>query len=89
MQALAPILQSKMDRLYHYLRPAVLKALPQLTLSQSLYDVLSRYFDDERLRLAFTFQAKYLGMSHGNVPVRFPFYLTWSMRTAFITSSAG
>ncbi|AXM88330.1 phytoene desaturase [Anoxybacillus ayderensis G10] len=71
LQALAPILQSKMDRLYHYLRPAVLKALPQLTLSQSLYDVLSRYFDDERLRLAFTFQAKYLGMSPWECPGAF------------------
>ncbi|AST07996.1 phytoene desaturase family protein [Anoxybacillus flavithermus] len=71
LQALAPILQSKMDRLYHYLRPSVVKALPQLTLSQTLYDVLSRYFDDERLRLAFTFQAKYLGMSPWECPGAF------------------
>lgn len=71
LQALAPILQSKMDRLYHYLRPTVLKALPQLTLSQSLYDILSRYFHDERLRLAFTFQAKYLGMSPWECPGAF------------------
>ncbi len=31
-------------------------------------DVLGQYFDDERLKLAFTFQAKYLGMSPWSCP---------------------
>ena len=34
-------------------------------------DVLSEYFTDERLKLAFTFQAKYLGMSPWNCPALF------------------
>jgi phytoene desaturase len=34
-------------------------------------DVLDRYFADDRLKLAFTFQAKYLGMSPWNCPALF------------------
>jgi phytoene desaturase len=38
---------------------------------QSVFDVLGNYFEDERLRLAFTFQAKYLGMSPWKCPALF------------------
>lgn len=71
MNALTPILQSKMDRFYHYFRWRVIKALPQLTVSKSLYEVLSKYFKDERVKLAFTFQSKYLGMSPWECPGAF------------------
>ncbi|MGL4821066.1 MAG: phytoene desaturase family protein [Bacilli bacterium] len=69
--ALSPILQNRMDRLWHYMSPRVLRALPKLTLTQSLYDVLSGYFQHEQLKLAFTFQAKYLGMSPWACPGAF------------------
>jgi phytoene desaturase len=69
--ALAPLLQNKHDSLLDYLRPRFLRALPKLTVTQSLYDQLSLYFSDERLRLAFTFQAKYLGMSPWECPGAF------------------
>ncbi|QHE51971.1 NAD(P)/FAD-dependent oxidoreductase [Pontibacillus sp. HMF3514] len=71
MAALMPMLQNRHHRLIDYVRPRTLKALPQLALGKSLYDVLSQYFSDERLKLAFTFQAKYLGMSPWECPGAF------------------
>ncbi|MGP1906566.1 phytoene desaturase family protein [Metabacillus sp. JX24] len=71
MAALTPILQSKMDRFSHYLSWKVIKALPQLTVTKSLYDVLSGYFKDERVKYAFTFQSKYIGMSPWECPGAF------------------
>ncbi|WP_191556221.1 phytoene desaturase family protein [Metabacillus idriensis] len=71
MAALTPILQSKMDRFHHYMSWKVIKALPQLTVTKSLYDVLSNYFQDERVKYAFTFQSKYLGMSPWDCPGAF------------------
>ncbi|WP_226617920.1 phytoene desaturase family protein [Cytobacillus firmus] len=71
MEALTPILQSRMDRLRHLFHPKVLKALPQLEVGSTLYDVLSRYFTEEELKLAFTFQSKYLGMSPWECPGAF------------------
>jgi phytoene desaturase len=51
--------------------PALLKALPMLRPWLSLDGELSRYFRDPRLRLAFSFQSKYLGMSPFNCPSLF------------------
>ncbi len=42
--------------------------MPHLSLGKTLYDVLSSYFTEEELRLAFTFQSKYLGMSPWECP---------------------
>lgn len=71
LAALTPILQSRMDKLIHYMRPSVVKALPELEIGKTLYDVLSRYFNHEELKLAFTFQSKYLGMSPWECPGAF------------------
>ncbi|MTH53309.1 phytoene desaturase [Bacillus mangrovi] len=71
MDRLTPILQSRMDRFRHYLSWRVLRAIPKLTLTKSLYEVLSHYFKDERMKLAFTFQSKYLGMSPWECPGAF------------------
>nr|WP_204552930.1 phytoene desaturase family protein [Bacillus ectoiniformans] len=71
MAKLKPILQSPMNKYHHYLRWNVLSALPHLSLGQTLHDVLSEYFSDEELRLAFTFQSKYLGMSPWECPGAF------------------
>ncbi|MCA0988246.1 phytoene desaturase family protein [Guptibacillus algicola] len=70
-QALMPILQNKHDSLVDYGRWRFLKALPKLTVTESVYERLATYFDDERLRLSFTFQAKYLGMSPWECPGAF------------------
>lgn len=49
----------------------LLSVLPALKPWRSLYSELSRYFRDDRLRLAFTFQSKYLGMSPFQCPSLF------------------
>ena len=49
----------------------LLKLLPILRPWRSLDSELGRYFSDPRVRLAFSFQAKYLGMSPFNCPSLF------------------
>ncbi|MCE9531860.1 MAG: phytoene desaturase [Planctomycetes bacterium] len=49
----------------------MLKLLPILRPWSSLDSELSRYFKDSRVRLAFSFQSKYLGMSPFNCPSLF------------------
>jgi phytoene desaturase len=49
----------------------MLRALPHLSLGRSLYDVLGDYFRAEDLRISFTFQSKYLGMSPWQCPGAF------------------
>lgn len=53
------------------LSPQFLKSLPVLDAHVSLYDVLSRYFDAPDVRISFTFQAKYIGMSPWSAPGTF------------------
>ncbi|MCS6975854.1 MAG: phytoene desaturase family protein [Gemmatales bacterium] len=49
----------------------LLKLVPRLRPWLSLDSELRRYFDDERVRLAFSFQSKYLGMSPFQCPSLF------------------
>jgi phytoene desaturase len=49
----------------------MLRMLPLVRPWASLHDELGRYFRDERIRLAFTFQSKYLGMSPFQCPSLF------------------
>jgi len=60
---LFPCLQKSYHRLGTLLHPDLIGALPHLALGRSLFDVMAGYFNDEKLALSFTFQAKYLGMS--------------------------
>ncbi|WP_310550798.1 phytoene desaturase family protein [Paenibacillus glufosinatiresistens] len=66
-----PLLQRPFGSLADYARKDVLRALPKLHAADTVYGRLSRYFRDERLRFAFTFQAKYLGMSPWDCPGTF------------------
>jgi len=68
LSKLMPILQTAHDKQTDYVSTRVLKALPFLSIGISLYDVLSDYFTSEELKYAFTFQAKYLGMSAWECP---------------------
>jgi len=65
---LYPCLQKSYHRLITFLHPDFLLAIPHLSLGHSLFDVTYRYFGDETLALAFTFQSKYLGMSPWECP---------------------
>ena len=66
-----PCLQRPYQSLGSYFSPNLLRALPYVLTRRSLHDVLGDYFEEERLKLAFTFQAKYLGMSPWHCPALF------------------
>ncbi len=65
---LYPCLQKDYASLSSFFSLDLLKAVPHVAAGRSLYDVLSDYFEPEELRLAFTFQSKYLGMSPWDCP---------------------
>lgn len=71
LEKLGPVLQSDMNKFTDLLQTKVLKALPELEFGRSLMDTLSKFFNEEELKLAFTFQAKYLGMSPWESPGAF------------------
>lgn len=71
MRTIYPCLQRPYHQLRAYMNPALFKALPYVVTRDSVVDVLDRYFEDERLKLAFSFQSKYLGMSPWSCPALF------------------
>lgn len=70
-QKLIPCLQIPYQHFGDLFTKQFLTSLPVLDAHLSLYSVLGRYFDDENLKLAFTFQAKYIGMSPWKAPGTF------------------
>ncbi|MBN8217628.1 MAG: phytoene desaturase [Spirochaetes bacterium] len=66
-----PCLQVDYSTPWSMLKSRFLKALPFLSIGRSLYGNLASFFGDERLRLSFTFQSKYLGMSPWVCPAAF------------------
>ncbi|MBD3322798.1 MAG: phytoene desaturase [Chitinivibrionales bacterium] len=66
-----PCLKKPYSTLQSNFSPDLMKALPFLSLGKSLYQNLGTYFTDEQLKIAFTFQAKYLGMSPWECPAAF------------------
>jgi phytoene desaturase len=49
----------------------LIKALPWLAFPKSVFSNLGQYFNQEKMRLAFCFQSKYLGMSPWDCPALF------------------
>lgn len=68
---LIPCLSIPYGKISDFFSTHLLTALPYLDAHTSLYGVLSRYFDDPDTRIAFTFQAKYIGMSPWTAPGTF------------------
>jgi len=68
---LFPILQADNQNIFDALRPRFLRSLGSFAIGKSLYDVLGDYFNEEKARLTFTFQSKYLGMSPWECPGAF------------------
>lgn len=58
-------------RVYNYMRLKLLKALSTMDLGKTVHQVLSKYFKNEDLKIAMSFQAKYLGMSPWECPGAF------------------
>lgn len=67
-EKLYPCLQKPYGSPVSLLSPTLLSALPHISMGRSLHGVLASYFRSEELRLAFTFQSKYLGMSPWDCP---------------------
>jgi phytoene desaturase len=65
---LYPCLQKPYGTLASLMSPTLMAAVPHIAAGRSLHDVLASYFRSEELRLAFTFQSKYLGMSPWDCP---------------------
>ncbi len=71
LAAFGPVLARPFRGVHDFLAPQVLRALAHLRPWASLDRDLQRYFADPRLRLAFSFQSKYLGMSPYRCPSLF------------------
>jgi phytoene desaturase len=71
MRAIYPCLQRPYHQLRSFMSSTLMKAVPYVATGKSVVDVLENYFADDRLKLAFTFQAKYLGMSPWRCPALF------------------
>ncbi len=70
-----PLMEPCLERAFNswrdLLHSNVLRILPMLHAFESLDTYLRRFFSDERVRLAFSFQSKYLGMSPFRCPSLF------------------
>ena len=66
-----PFLQSPFESWRDLMKPSMMKLLPLLAPWRCLDDDLRGHFKDERIRLGFSFQSKYLGMSPFRCPSLF------------------
>ncbi len=71
LRCMEPCLETPFLRWRDLLNLRLLKMLPMLRPHQSLDQYLGRFFRDPRIRLAFSFQSKYLGMSPFRCPSLF------------------
>ncbi|MFM8734193.1 MAG: phytoene desaturase family protein [Pirellulales bacterium] len=67
----APFLEQPFESWLDLASPDLIKLVPMLKPWRSLDSELGTFFSDERIRLAFTFQSKYLGMSPFKCPSLF------------------
>ena len=66
-----PFLQAPFESWRDLMKPSMMKLLPLLAPWRSLDSDLQVHFKDERIRLGFSFQSKYLGMSPFRCPSLF------------------
>lgn len=71
LQRFAPILENEFSSWKQLLTPQMLALLPLLRAHRSLERDLRTFFQDPRVRLSFSFQSKYLGMSPFQCPSLF------------------
>ncbi len=69
--ALTAFLQSNVHRFSDFLRPSVVSAFLKVGLSGSYWDHVCRYFHDQRLQAAFSFQSIYVGASPRDIPAAY------------------
>jgi phytoene desaturase len=68
---LYPCIQHDYASLSRFLSGHMIRALPKLAITNSVFGNLGRYFKQDKARLAFSFQSKYLGMSPWDCPAFF------------------
>jgi phytoene desaturase len=66
-----PVLEKPFSSIFRFLHPEVLKSLPLLRPHSTVDKDLARHFSHPLVRLAFSFQTKYLGMSPFRCPSLF------------------
>jgi phytoene desaturase len=71
LAAFRPVLESAFNGLRDLVSPSMLRSLRLMRPWHSVDSDLATYFSDERVRLAFSFQSKYLGMSPFRCPSLF------------------
>ncbi len=71
LEKFVPFLESPFESWRDLMHPDMLRLLPLLRPWRSLDADLRSYFSDERIRLGFSFQSKYLGMSPFSCPSLF------------------
>ncbi|OKY79057.1 MAG: Phytoene dehydrogenase family enzyme [Candidatus Methanohalarchaeum thermophilum] len=71
MKYTLPVLQKPYSNLFDLINFDMLKLLTVLSPQRSLWDDLGLTFSDDRVKVGFTFQSKYLGMSPYNCPSMF------------------
>jgi phytoene desaturase len=71
LTAFKPVLEAAFHGMRDLVRPHMLKSLPLMRPLRTVDSDLATYFSDERIRLAFSFQSKYLGMSPYRCPSLF------------------
>ncbi len=71
LEKFLPFLQSPFESWRDLAKPSMMKLLPLLAPWKSLDSDLQVHFKDERIRLGFSFQSKYLGMSPFRCPSLF------------------
>jgi phytoene desaturase len=69
--ALYPCMTRDYSNLSRFLSWDLIKAIPWLAFPKSVFENLAQYFQSEKMRLAFCFQSKYLGMSPWKCPALF------------------
>lgn len=62
---------------WQFLRPSVLKAAPYVFRPDSVYSKLKKFFDHDYLRMAMSFQTKYLGMTPWKCPGFLSILASW------------
>jgi phytoene desaturase len=68
---LYPCIKRDYSSLKSFFSLDLMKALPYLALNHSVFSNLGKYFKEEKMRLIFSFQSKYLGMSPWECPALF------------------
>lgn len=71
LHAAEPILRRAIRSPLDLMKPDVIRALPHINPHKSVHDLLTRYFEHPQVRLAVSFQSKYLGMSPFDCPSLF------------------